>query len=201
VDGETAPSLPDVLAADGAETKTLTDVSLGDHGDAGSSGAFAADHGGYRPKLLRRAPGAGDIDPPLVERPAHAPVRGAQSHRGPDADARTHRLLLREGEETGPGRPASAAPLLDRSDPHARGVERLELALKRCGQQATRQHKDVIFRNKIRIAYRNSRDQLVVDQLKRESTSPLRTERATSLLARELKSVPAMCRHRSEGVP
>ncbi len=25
---------------------------------------------------------------------------------GPDADARTHRLLLREGEETGPGRPA-----------------------------------------------------------------------------------------------
>jgi hypothetical protein len=40
-------------------------------------------------------------------------------------------------------------------------VHRLELALKRCNQLASRQHADTVFRQQVRIAYRNSREDLV----------------------------------------
>jgi hypothetical protein len=47
-------------------------------------------------------------------------------------------------------------------------VDRLEIAIRRCGQLATRQQSDSLYRTQLRSAYKNSRDALIV-QLQHEA--------------------------------
>jgi hypothetical protein len=57
-------------------------------------------------------------------------------------------------------------------------VHRLELALKRCGDLAVRQHTDGLYRDQLRRAYKNSRDSLL---------QQLQTEARSSALAKDPK--------------
>jgi hypothetical protein len=85
-----------------------------------------------------------------------------------------------------------------------REVHRLELALQRCGQLATRQHTDRLYRDQLRHAYRNSRDRLLAqlrDQARAAALSHNPKLQATeAALAAQLRDSAASLKNPKDGI-